>query len=88
MRDVFTATYFTFTRQAVAEQSLGGLLSTMEKRIQYGNCRLRALLTEEAKDAVQRYLVLIASEVTSGKLDPARVNGRYIRPQTDEAMHH
>jgi len=35
--------------------------------------------TDETRDAVLRYLALIAFEVTSGKLDPARVNWRYIR---------
>lgn len=40
--------------------------------------------TDETRDAILRYLALIASEVVSGKLDPARVNWRYVRSQGNE----
>lgn len=63
-------------------------MAIMEKRI-YGNYPpLAGPTTDEARDAVLRYLAQIASEVTSGKLDPARVNWRYIRSQICDAMHH
>lgn len=61
----------------------------MEKHIQHGNYRLRPLpLPDEGKNAILRYLAQIASEVTSGQLDPARVNWRYIRTQISDVIHH
>ncbi|UCV15554.1 hypothetical protein [Quatrionicoccus australiensis] len=52
----------------------------MEKRFPPIRClsRMRQQ-TDETRDAVLRYLALIAFEVTSGKLDPARVNWQYLR---------
>jgi len=63
-------------------------MAITEKRV-YGNYPpLTSPTTNEARDAVLRYLAQIASEVTSGKLDPARVNWRYIRSQISDAIAH
>lgn len=59
----------------------------MNNRI-YGSVRRQqsAMSNDETRDRILRYLALIASDVTSGKLDPARVNWRYIRSQVTDAL--
>lgn len=61
---------------------------TMEKRILHSNYPpLNRTLPEDTKETILRYLAQIASEVTSGKLDPARVNWRYIRNRISDVTY-
>jgi len=61
----------------------------MENRIQHNGRQPRPEVSQqETLNRILRYLAHIASDVTSGKLDPAAVNWRYIRSQISDVQHH